>query len=221
MKKSVRTVVAVLSAAAVLVLSAAGLSACGSAEKNTETKSLYEQGLEIVELMSEMTRSEEYVQLYTGSSEIQEIVQNINVGGDAAPKAVYAISVDEDGITAMLEMGGLNHVSEGLRSLLVQKPLTSLMTQINAMSGVEELAAASTCMVTKTFVNEEVKENVIYLYTYEDAVPAAVTFLVGEDHAVFASGLFVLNDGFSCGSAEEIQAFFSYIGVEVTEVFPE
>ena len=61
----------------------------------------------------------------------------------------------------------------------------------------------------------------IYLYTYDNAVPAAVTFSVGEDHTISANGIFVLYDKFADGSADEIKSSFSNIKVEVTEVSPE
>ena len=61
----------------------------------------------------------------------------------------------------------------------------------------------------------------IYLYTYENARPVAVTFSVGENQAVSASGMFIMYDGFTCGSAAEIESFFSDISVDVSEVVPE
>ena len=77
------------------------------------------------------------------------------------------------------------------------------MTQINGMSGVENLAASSVCKVGKTFVNENANEDVIYLYTYEEAKPIAVTFTVSEDNAVSATGVFVMYEGFTCDSMED------------------
>lgn len=211
-----------LSAFAVVVLSALvlSLSACGKNESHTEAKSLYEQGLEIVQLMTEMTQ---YADVYTTSSEMQSVVQNIGTGDYATPKAVYAISVADENVAAMAQLMnlGLDSASEELKSYFMQKVLGSFMVQINARSGTDKLAAASICTVGKTFVNENVNENVIYLYTYENAVPAAVTFLVGEDHAISASGVFVMYDEFTCDSADEIKSLFLGIPVEVTEVFPE
>lgn len=58
----------------------------------------------------------------------------------------------------------------------------------------------------------------IYLYTYDNAKPVAITFTVGEDGSVSASGTFVMYDKFNCGSVEEIKAFFSDLNVEVIEV---
>lgn len=216
MKKSIKTVLTTL--AVIMVLS---LSACGNNESNAETRSLYAQGLEIVQLMSEMTQSEEYVDIFTGSREIKSVVQNISTGDYTTPKAVYAVSITNENLAAMAELNNLDNASKGLKSFLAQRALGSLMTQINGMSGVENLAASSVCTVGKTFVNENANENVIYLYTYDNAVPVAVTFIVGEDQAISASGVFVMYDGFTCGSADEIKSFFGDIIVEVTEVFPE
>lgn len=197
------------------------LSACGNNDGNAEAKSLYARGLEVVQLMSEMTKTEEYVDIHTGSSEIKEIVQSIGSGDYSAPKAVYSIFITDENLAAMAELGSLENASESLSTFLTQRALGSLMTQINGMSGVEKLAAASVCTAGMTFVDENADKNVIYLYTYEDALPVAVTFVLGEDHTVSASGVFVMYDEFTYGSADEIKSFFSDIVVEVNEVLPE
>ena len=213
MKKLIALVLALV----IMVLS---LSACSNNESNSKTKSLYAQGLEIVQLMSEMTRTEEYVDIHTGDSEIKTIISDISTGDYSSPKAVYAISISDENLAAMAELDSLENASEELKTFLMNRVLGSLMTQINGMSGVEKLAASSVCTVGKSFVNENATDNVIYLYTYENALPVAVTFTVGEDQAVSASGVFVLYEEFTCDSADEIKASFNDIA-EVTEVQPE
>ena len=223
MKKSIRNILSglVISVAFIMILSFSACSNNSNNKDNAETKSLYAQGLEVVQLMSEMTQTEEYVDINTGNSEIKAVIENISTGDYSTPKAVYAISITDNNLAAMAELGDLNNASEELKDFLMQRVLGSLMTQINGMSGVENLAASSVCAVGKIFVNENATEDVIYLYTYENAIPVAVTFTVGEDQAVSASGVFVMYDGFTCGSTDEIQSFFSDITVEVTEVQPE
>ena len=215
--KSFLTILVVMVSTA-LILS---LSACGNNNSNPEAQSLYARGLEVVQLMSEMTKTEEYVDIHTGSSEIKEIVQSIASGDYSAPKAVYSIFVTDENLAAMAELGSLENVSENLSTFLTQRVLGSLMTQINGLSGVEKLAASSVCTAGMTFVDENADKNLIYLYTYEDAFPVAVTFVLGEDHTVSASGVFVMYDEFTCNSADEIETFFSDIVVEVAEVLPE
>ena len=213
MKKSIRNVLIGL----IIVLS---LSAC-SDKGNAERKSLYEQGLEIVQLLSEMTQTEGYADVYTGNSEVKAVIQSISTSDYSSPKAVYAISAADDDLAAMVELNRLGNVSDELKNFLLRRARSALMTQINSMSGVENLAASSVCTAGKSFVSENTAEDVIYLYTYENARPIAVTFTIGENHSVSASGMFVMYDGFTCGSAAEIESFFSDISVDVSEVLPE
>ena len=220
MRKSIRTLLTglVIIVALAMILS---LSACSSNQNHTETKSLYAQGLDVVGLMSEMAGTNGYADIYTGNSEIKTVIQNIASGDYSAPQTVYAISIEDKNLAAMAELEQMDQVSEKLKNLLMQKVFGSLMTQINGMSGVEKLAASSVCTAGKTFVDENADHDVIYLYTYENATPVAVTFTIGEDQTVSASGVFVMYDGFTCGSADEIKSFFRDITVEVKEVFPE
>ena len=220
MKKTIRMIFIGLASLVALVL-VLSFSACGNTEGNAETRSLYAQGLEVVQLMSEMTQAEEYTELHTGNGEIKEIVKQLGTAEYSVPKAVYAISVTEETLAGMAGFSNMAGASEELKDFLMQRTLSALMTQVTAMDGVENLAAASVCTVGKTFINENADDNIIYLYTYDNAVPVAVTFIVGEDQTVSANGVFVLYDGFSCASADEIKSFFGDISVEVTEVLPE
>ena len=198
-----------------------GLAACGAVKEVKESKSLYAHGLEVVSMLSEMTRSENFIGIYTANSEIKDIILALGEHPYDTPAAVYAITIPEDVLMGMAELSDLGDASEKLKSYLTQRVMASLMSQINAMSGVENLAASSVCTVGKTFVSESATENVIYIYAYEDTAPVAVTFTLGEDHTVSASGTFIFYDGFTCGSVEEIQGVFSDIAVNVTEVTPE
>ena len=67
-------------------------------------------------------------------------------------------------------------------------------------------------------------EAYIGLTTANDGIRAIIqNDLAGEDGTVSASGTFLLQEEFSCGSAAEIEAFFEGIGVEaeVGEILPE
>ena len=198
-----------------------GLAACGVAKEVKESKSLYAHGLDIVSMLSEMTSSESLIGIYTANSEIKDIILALGENSYEQPDAVYAITVQEDTLTGMAELSNLEDASEELKNYLMQRVMASLMSQINAMSGVENLAASSVCTVGKTFVSENATENVIYIYVYEGTAPVAVTFTLGEDHTVSASGTFIFYEGFTCRSAEEIQNVFSDIAVNVAEVTPE
>lgn len=221
MKKPSRNLSKCLALIVILVMSFS-LSACGQ-KTDAASTSLYAQGLEIVQILSEMTRNEDYVDLYTGDPEIHSIGQTLGAGEYVSPKAVYAISIPRDALADMAALSDPETVSEPLQNFLMQRTFASLMTQINGMSGVKNLAAASIFTASKSFVSADAPGDVIYIYTYENAAPIAVTFTVGEEQTVSAVGVFLMYDGFHCESAEKIESFFSEnaIPVDVSEVHSE
>lgn len=196
------------------------LAACKTAElQNSDEvteKSLYEHGLDVIALMVESARSEEYLQVYTGSEDLIEIIKGIGEGDFTKPKAVYEVMVPNMVLWELADYVKMSDLSEGLRKSLEGKMLGALATRINALSGANNLAATSVCSMGKVFVKKDLSENVIYIYTYENAVPVAVTFTAGEDGAVSAGGNFIVHEEFTCGSAEEIKAFLG--AGEVTEI---
>ena len=209
--------IAAVTLALLLVLS---LCACGGQSGNTTSgKTLLEHGLDVVAAMDEMAASDEYINFYTGSKEMAEIVKDIGKGDHSAPIAVYKITIDKKAIEAWDMLGGLEGLSETLKTAMRQKAFgAALITQINAQNGASTLAATTICTAGKTFVSSEGDGDAIYLYVYENACPAAVSFVKGEDNSVSASGTFILNDGFDASSPESLEAFFGETGAVIESV---
>jgi len=206
-----------LAMAFVLMLS---LCACGG-ESGTSSggKTLLEHGLEVVATMDEMAGSDEYINFYTGSKDMTEIVKEISKGDHSAPVAVYKITIDKEAMEAWDMLSGLEGLSENLKTAMRQKAFgAALITQINAQNGATTLAATTICTAGKTFVSSEGDGDAIYLYVYENACPAAVSFVRGEDNSVSASGTFILNDGFDASSPESLEAFFGDSGAVIESV---
>ena len=192
------------------------LCACNSSNI-TDSKSLHEHGLDVIDVMVEMTRNNEYVDIYTGSTEIKTVVQKIAKGNFDKPKAVYKVSMQESDLLTMAQISDVSGISKELTNTITQRVFATLVTQLNGFAGVHNLAASSVCSAGKTFVSDEISTNHLYVYTYENAVPVAVTFTIGEDNTVSASGMFILYEDFTCNSAQEIKEFFSEMPMEVTE----
>ena len=93
-------------------------------------------------------------------------------------------------------------MSDRLRSFMEERIQAAIATEINAAGGAMLLAASSICTASKTFVCQELTENAIYLYTYGDGVPAAVSFLRGEDGSVSATASFLLDESFPADDPE-------------------
>lgn len=197
------------------------LVACGGTDasgSNTSDKSLYEQGLGVISLMAEAAQAEEYVGAYTGNPEIMEIIQSVGARDYTTPKAVYSLSVSDEVLLSMLGLENPNGISAELKDNLLSRSFGSLIAQINGYAGVNNLAASSVLTLGKSFVDSTLAEDVIYIYTFENAFPVAVTFTVGENGAVSVSGNFIMYEDFTCGSVVEVQEFFSEFGAVVTEV---
>ena len=195
------------------------LAACSNnARESSDNKTIYEHGIELISLMEEMAESETYFALYSGSPELQEIVSVVGSGDYAEPKAVYKIKIADDMLSGMAEVESAGGLSDTLKEYVVSRAQAAVVSQINAAGGANMLAAASICTAGKTFVSDELTENAIYLYTYENAVPAIVTFTTGENGAVSASGSFIFYEDFKTDTAGDIEQFFAEIGAEVEEI---
>ena len=208
-----KRIVAIAMAFALLL----SLCACGGESTSTsEGKALLDHGLDVIATMDEMADSDEYINFYTASKDMAEIVKKIRKGGHSAPVAVYKITIAKEAIEAWDMLSGLDGLSENLKTAMRQKAFgAALITQINAQNGATTLAATTICTAGKTFVSTEGDGDAIYLYVYENACPAAVSFVRGEDNTVSASGTFILNDGFDAGSPESLEAFFGETGAVI------
>ena len=172
---------------------------------NSLSSALYQEGLSTVSVMEEMAENEDWVNLFSSNQNLASILSAVGDGDYSHPKAVYQIRLSDA-------------FSDTLQAYLRATVQSSIAAQINAKGGADALAAASACTASRIFFCDDLHENLLYLYTYENAAPAMISFLVGEDGAVSATGLFILYNGFPTGSAAEIQQFLSSLNVEVTEV---
>ena len=209
MKKKVLVVLFVI-----LILS---LTACGSKK---EQLSLYEQGLEAVALMDEMADSQSYVQMFTGNTKISELIQSNTKGDYSKPQAVYEVVLQKDNYQGLIgNEDTQTTMSDELERIMEKKVNASLTTQINAYSGSENLAASTICTVGISFVNNEVKEDVIYIYVYENTAPVAITFLQEGNDIVSANGTFMFGEELMNLTEESILQLFegTYVTVQKVE----
>lgn len=185
---------------------------------NSLSSALYQEGLSTVSVMEEMAENEDWVTLFSSNQNLASILSAVGDGDYSRPKAVYQIRLSDETVSHLTRNADLETFSDTLQAYLRATVQSSIAAQINAKGGADALAAASACTASRIFFCDDLHENLLYLYTYENAAPAMISFLVGEDGAVSATGLFILYDGFPTGSAAEIQQFLSSLNVEVTEV---
>lgn len=192
-------------------------SGCSSMQKE---KSLYEQGVEIISAMKEITENEACLNAVTNSAIVKSHLSHVGAEDPGKPKAVYEISMEEDQLRKILQLDTMGELSEALETNLKARGGQMLAGQFNLQGKAEEAAAANAGAVSRTFVNTDFTGNVMYLYLYEDAAPVVVSFSGGADHTVNAVGKFVLSEGTKLEGKEDIEAVFDVFPVEIREVKP-
>lgn len=208
MKKKILVVLFVI-----LILS---LTACGSKK---EQVSLYERGLEVVDLLDEMADSQSYVQMFTGNTQISEVIQSNTNGDYSKPQAVYEVVLQKDNYQGLLGNEDTQiAMSDELERIMEKKVNASLITQTNAYGGSENLAASTICTTDIFFVNSEIKEDVIYIYVYENTAPVAITFLQEGNDIVSGNGTFLFGEELMNLTKESISQLLEGLYVTVQEV---
>lgn len=191
---------------------------CMSQAEGAGEDTLYEKGKEIAELVIDAVRSEDYVNLYSASEDVSNLLKEVGMAEYGEPEAVYEVTVSDESYKIMDEAEDLNNLSKELKRMVKNKFLTSMVHQVNGYSGPTELTAASICSVGKALWAPEITENNICIYTYDDGKPIAVTFILGDDGTVSANGIIILNDDFQHDSVEEIEEAFADFQAEVTQI---
>lgn len=196
------------------------LSACANTSGSMFVhNSLYDQGLSIITLMSEMVKSPEYGKMYSQNETLIAQLETAGQGDYTKPKAVYQVTVSEDLIKTMTQFMLMDELSPALKEYVYQRMRGMLATQLNQDGGAEALAASSITMAQKTFVCDTLDQTgTSYLYTYETGFPILISFTPGEDHTVLASGSFIFSKNFAQATEEELEKLFMLFLAELEPI---
>lgn len=182
-------------------------SSCGG---QVQGRTVKECGAAVIALMADMVQCESYASLYSTAPVYDETVAILRSGDYEKPTAVYALSVPEDELMDIDE----STVSDTLADYLHSAACLSFASRINQYSGVEPLAVSTMYAAQMTFVTSELTDSIIYLYTFANGAPIAVSFLPGEDHTVRAVGYFLLCDALLTDSAQSIESSLKTLGFD-------
>ena len=197
-------------------LGAVLLSSCGVTE--SELPSLEVRGMQIVSMLEEIAESEEYLSIYSADPELLNIIATFAEGDHSDPKIIYRLTLSEENVKSLCGTDVLTSLSPKLQDFLEGRVQASIINIANARGGSTALAATSICTAGRTFVSDEISSDTIYLYTFENAVPVAVSFTVGESSTVTATGTFLIAEELNTDSPESIREFFSELDLTVEVV---
>lgn len=222
-KRSVALIVAV-----VLMLPMAG---CGKSdddsssgksraeEQNVSSKSIYEHGMELVELIHIEASDEGYIELMAeGYGErAKEHFEIISENDYSKPKAVYAVSLETDELH--------EKINEKITQEKIYKQIeTSLngtiVSSCLAKYGSESLMASSCFRASKSFISKKIKEDTRYIYCYEDSYPVMVIFGVNNEYNIVGASASVLTapDLIGADSERDFRDFFGEIDYDFEEI---
>lgn len=195
------------------------LNVCNAEAKvNGKDKSIYAEGLAIVSVMEEMVQNETWFDVFSHNKDLKKIISDEGRIGKKKLKAVYKIKINDELNSYLIEPINEKRLSPDLSKYFQNIIQTCIATNINTMGGADTIAASGICTYSKTFVNNDIKENTSYLYTFEKGAPILIAFIVGYDNTVSAHASYIFYDGFSEKNIKEMEAVLEGFGASIEEI---
>ncbi len=214
-----------------MLISTLVLTACnGGGDKKTDTKSsvsLYERGMELTAIISELSKNEQYVDavLPSRESSMQELFDSIKGMDYSKPEHVYRIKNMDEVVSAgmvMLTKVDVDKCSEAVKKHLEKRLVNAISNYIIGQRTSVTALAVSSCFITETsFTDASVKDYEVYIYTYQNAYPVMVCFVPGKDGSVVASAGYIIVDDFIGADEETLSEDISFtmLNIKLEEVF--
>ncbi|MBQ8514668.1 MAG: hypothetical protein IJ496_04660 [Ruminococcus sp.] len=203
------------------MLAASTLTLCGCQK---EGNTVWECGYEITQIMEEMVQSEDYTAMMSTTDAITEAAGRIGAGDYSSPVRTFKVNLPENLLTPTYEAMGIDpdSFSEGLQKNVSKKTLATATVRMNQNAGTAMIAACSVYSASSSFSCDDLKEDTIYIYTYEKGYPIAVILTESDPDVVQATGCFLLDQNMTCESAEDVEAFITgfslFSGCTVEEI---
>ncbi|WP_191016379.1 hypothetical protein [Treponema zioleckii] len=193
-----------------------------SGKKSKSEKKLFEQGLSLASLMKEKASSQTYRSMFVSNEEILNKIREISAGDVSKPTAVYKISGDASAfVQNSLGIFRLENedLSPRVRNEFEKKFIFMIPAVLsNRVADSFGIAAISIIASTTAFDCDGLKENCLYIFTFEDAYPVAVGFEKCEDKAVIASATYVLDKNFISFFESTLSELKSFINLKMEKI---
>ena len=174
-------------------------SACGKKKYAT----FEEKGMEIVGVIEDIINSEEYLEVYGIRDEaVLELIEDTAEGDYSEAEHIYELKFD-DLVNDMVD--NYNKLPRSLKEMMKDRAYGAYISSLNSMVGSIPLVAASMTTASSVFATAQ-EENTIYIYTFEEGYPIAVTFVVNDEGICSASGTFLFGaDELDFSSAKKLE----------------
>lgn len=177
---------------------------------------LASKGLDLIAKMDKLAESTEYIESVSAHDDFKTLLSEVAEIDYSSPKAVYKAVLPVG--TASTAVGvSIDAFSDDIKSIIDERLLASIPSQINATDGVETLAALTLVSAGTASYIEGVEENQIYIFVYENGYSAFVSYMPQEENVVSISSSFVKSDELSAvNSADELNKLVKdYLNVDI------
>ncbi|MBP5443874.1 MAG: hypothetical protein J6Y60_11615 [Treponema sp.] len=190
-------------------------------EESPKEKTLMERGLSLIDFMLEKASSDAYMEMFM-NTELgwKENANKIKAGDYSKPTAVYRLVKNSSTsvIQFMADMVDydLSVFTPRLKEDMENQMFFGFASLWNMRCGIYDVALSGTLSSGSVFDSDELKEDCIYIYTYKDAYPVAVSFKRGEGKACSASAIFIMDKDFPNNLIQMLEGF--NVGIKLEKI---
>lgn len=165
---------------------------------------LASKGLELIAKMDKLAESTAYIESVSAQEDFKALLSEVAEGDYSSPKAVYKAAFPEGTASAAVGVS-IDAFSDDIKSIVDDRLLAAIPSQINAKEGVETLAALTLVSAGTASYVEGVEESQLYVFLYDNGYSAIVSYMPQEENVVSISANFVKSDEISnITSADEL-----------------
>lgn len=186
------------------------LSGCNKDAKDA-SQVINDNAMEIISTMAEKAGSVDYINAFTNYNEIGDMGSQIAEGDYSTPANIYKLTFTSEGTKALFDLMDTEisgNLSENLKGELEDKMIGTIATMLNSGAGTKAIVLSSVIQTEAIFVCEEMTENCLYMYFFENGFPVCVAFTPGKDGAVLARGVFLVREDFVDMDAAKVEETF-------------
>lgn len=156
------------------------LTGCYGNHKKATDQELYYVGLDLIQTIEEMIKSEEYTSLLISGHNFSSLLEKARTNDYDSPVAVYSVTPpDIEELLAFLceDMKLWYRLSDNLQQQIKSRiSFDMIIDIINADQGAEPIVFSSTYSASKIVEELSIDENKAFIYVFEESIPIAVSF---------------------------------------------
>jgi len=183
--------------------------------EKTEYPTFEEKGLEIIGIMEDMINSEKYLEIYGVRDEALEIIESTAEGDYSEAEHIYEVKL-QNFYGDLID--DYDELPKSLRKVAEGELGSTFVSRLNVTAGIGYMTAAYS-ITAEVLFNTDVEDSTVYIYTFEDGVPIAVSFSVNDEGICSAYGMFLFTyNDLDLSSARTLEKSLDFYDCDVEKI---